>query len=162
VVNSLSLALLLALAGVLYASWKGMGQAALWPSGSRQEPALAAREVRAGLYETARGKPVLCIRGRVEARSATGGPVKVLVDVVRGGRTVARVEALAGAVPTPEEVWLLDGAASAEKLRAALAPRAAPRLGQGESQPFLAVLWDFPEELRGLDLRVVAEPAPAG
>jgi len=161
-VNSLSLALLLALAGGLYLSWKGLGKGtALWPpgGGARPEPLLAARDVRAGLFDTAAGRPVLCVRGQVEARAATAGPVRVLVEVTTGGRKVARAEALAGAVPTPEEVWLLDGAAGAERLRSSLAPRAAPRMGPGERQPFTAVLWDFPEDLRGLDVRVVAEPA---
>ncbi len=83
------------------------------------------------------------------------------VEFLDGKRRVAQGEGILGAIPSPEEIWSLTGPAEAERLRAALAARAPARLAAGEA-PFLVVLWDYPADLRGLDLRVVTEPGPPG
>lgn len=161
-VNSLSLALLLALAGAIFITWKGGGPSALWATlgaGAREEPLLV-REVHTGLYDTAAGRPVLFVRGRVLARGGAAGRVRVRVELVDAGRTLAQGEGLCGALPSPEEVWALEGPADVDGLRTALAARAAPRMAPGEVQPFLVVLGSVPSELRRLDLKVVAEPVP--
>lgn len=161
-VNSLSLLLLLVLAAAIFVSWKGGRTAALRSAVGLPAavPAFTARDLSTGLYDTARGKPVLFVRGRVTARAAAG-PVRIRVELIDGTREVARAEGLAGAVATPEELWGSDPARERE-LRAAVDARAAPRIGAGESLPFLVVFWDYPADLRGLDVKVVAEPAPAG
>jgi hypothetical protein len=162
-VNSLSLALLIVLAGGLYLYAKG-GRAAVWAAigGETREAPLAAREVRSGLYQTAAGPAVLFVRGSVFARAGHAGPVAVRAELVEGGRPVGRAEGLAGAVPTAEEIWRLSGPADGERLRQAVSGRAARRLAPGEAVPFLLVVWAPPSDLRGLDLVVVVEPAPGG
>ena len=161
-VNSLSLLLLLVLAAAIFVYWKGGGTAALRSAVGlpAAAPPFTARDLSTGLYDTARGKPVLFVRGRVTARAAAG-PLRIRVELLDGTREVARAEGLAGAVATPEELWGSDPA-RARELRAAVAARAAPRIGAGESLPFLVVFWDYPADLRGLDVKVVAEPAPPG
>jgi predicted Zn finger-like uncharacterized protein len=162
-VNSLSLALLLVLAGALYLYWTGGGKAALRAAvGRPPEGPFEAREVTSGLYDTAHGKPVLFIRGRVLSRHASPGPVRVRVELLDGKRRVAQGEGILGALPSPEEIWSASGPAEGERLQAAIRARAPARLDPGEVRPFLVVLWDYPADLRGLDLRVVAEPEPAG
>jgi hypothetical protein len=158
-VNSLSLALLLALAAALFVYGKGGGSAALRATLGHREAPFEAQEVGSGLYDTATGKPVLFVRGRVLCRSGASGPVRVRVELLEGRRAVARGEGLLGAVPSPEEIWGSGEPADAGRLRAALAARAPARIPSGETRPFLVVLWEYPADLRGLDLRVVAEPA---
>jgi predicted Zn finger-like uncharacterized protein len=158
-VNSLSLALLLVLAGGLFLYWTGGGKAALWAAlGRPPEASFEARVVSSGLYDTVGGKPVLFVRGQVVARAPASGAVKVRVQLLDGKKTVAQGEGLLGALPSPEEIWSATGPGAGERLRAAVAPRAPERISPGEVRPFLVVLWDYPADLRGLDLRVVAEP----
>jgi predicted Zn finger-like uncharacterized protein len=160
-VNSLSLALLLVLAGGLYVYWTGGGAGLLAALGRTNAP-FEERGVTSGLYDTAGGRPILFVRGRVQARAAVNVPVRVRVELLDGKRKVAQGEGLLGALPSPEEIWSLSGPAEAERLRAELAARAPAHLAAGEARPFLVVLWEYPADLRGLDLRVVAEPAPPG
>lgn len=161
--NSLSLALLLVLAGALYVYWSGGGKSALLAAVGRQAAApFEEQGVSSGLYDTARGRPVLFVRGRVQSRAEVRGPVRVRVELLDGKRRVAQGEGILGAIPSPEEIWSLTGPAEAERLRAALAARAPARLAAGEAPLFLVVLWDYPADLRGLDLRVVTEPGPPG
>jgi predicted Zn finger-like uncharacterized protein len=162
-VNSLSLALLLVLAGALYVYWTGGGMAGLRAAlGRPAEAPFEEQSVTSGLYDTVRGRPVLFVRGRVQSRAAVGVPVRVRVELLDGKRKVAQGEGLLGALPSPEEIWSLTGPAEAERLRAELAARAPAHLAAGEARPFLVVLWDYPADMRGLDLKVVAEPAPPG
>jgi hypothetical protein len=161
--NSLSLALLLAVAAALYAVWVSDGHPIRDLAkilGARPQASFTMQEVSSGLYDTARGKPVFFVRGQLVARAALAGPVRVRVDLVDGDRAVARGDGVAGAPPTPEEVWSLTGPVEAERLRTALAARPQGDMAPGEARPFLVVLWDYPADLRGLDVRVSALPGP--
>ncbi|MBI5070185.1 MAG: zinc-ribbon domain-containing protein [Deltaproteobacteria bacterium] len=157
-VNSASLVVLLVLAGALFVYWKGGGTAAVWATlGRGSDGALAARNVRSGLYDTASGKPALFVRGEVVAAGGSLAPVRVRVELLDAGRKVAGAEGLSGALPTPEEIWSVATPEAEARLRAELRGRGA-RLEPQRPAPFLVVLWDHPADLRGLDVRVVAEP----
>src|SRR4029077_16396932 len=59
-----------------------------------------------GLYDTAGGKPVFYVRGRVENRTGkVRGPVRVTAELVADGAPETKAEAIAGSEPTPEDVW---------------------------------------------------------
>jgi hypothetical protein len=120
---------------------------------------VAAADVSNGLYERARGAPVLFVRGRVVSRAAAPvGPVRVAVDVVRDGTVIAHGEALAGALPTPEELYDADDAAALDLLATSLRARAARTIPPGESVPFLVAIAEYPADLSGAALRVVVGP----
>jgi predicted Zn finger-like uncharacterized protein len=120
---------------------------------------LVAASVTSGVYDTATGKRVFYVRGRVENRSgkAQAAPV-VTAELLRDGAPEARAEAVVGAEPTPEDVWSLDSAADAGKLARTL-EAAAPgkKLGPGESVPFFALMAEPPQDLRSRKLRVRVE-----
>ncbi len=157
--NSASLVVLLLLASALFVYWKGGGTAAVWATlGRSGDGALAARNVQSGLYDTASGKAALFVRGEVLAAAGSSAPVRVRVELLENGRKVAGAEGLSGALPSPEEIWAVSSAESEARLRAELQARGA-RLEPNRPVPFLVVLWEHPADLRGLDLRVVAEPA---
>jgi len=156
--DSASLLVLLLLAGALFVYWKGGGTAAVWATlGRGGDGALAARNVQSGLYDTASGRPALFVRGEVLAAAGSSAPVRVRVELLDGGRKVAGAEGLSGALPSPEEIWSVASAEAEAGLWAQLQARGA-RLEPNRPIPFLVVLWEHPPDLRGLDLRVVAEP----
>lgn len=75
---------------------------------------------------------------------------------------IARGEALAGAVPSPEA---LHGAADAAALAAAAreaAARAPARIAPGDAVPFLVAIADHPADLEGASLRVEVAAAGGG
>lgn len=166
-VNAAALAVLLLVAFALLAGWRTRGKvelSALRPTAVLEalrggaKATFAAEQVSSGIYERALGPPVLFVRGVAVSRAA--GPVRrlrVAVEVTRDGRTIARGEALAGAVPGAEELHgAADGAALAAVVRAAEARR--PRqIRGGEAVPFLVVIADHPADLAGAALRVSVE-----
>jgi hypothetical protein len=113
------------------------------------------------LYDTAAGSPVLVVRGRVGARAAVDGLVRVRVELVDGARVVATATGLAGAEATAEEVFGAVTPAEVAALRRALDARATTGLAAGASVPFLVVFPAPAPDPRGLELRVGAEPAAA-
>ena len=162
-VNSFSLAVLLLVTVGMLALWRGEGtlaQRALGRGQGTPAPVVAA-QVTSGLYETAQGRALLFVRGTVRSQStAPLGRVVVRAEIVVGDQVVARAEGLAGAVATPEELSGIAGQEDADRLRAALAPRAQREIRPGESVPFLLTFTDYPPDLGGATFRVVAEPAP--
>jgi len=166
-VNAAALAVLLLVAFALLAAWRAGGKlelASLRPAAVlealRGGPAatFAAERVSSGIYERELGPPVLYVRGVASSRApAPVRALRVRVEVVRGERVIARGEALAGAVPTPEELHrAADGAALAAAMRAAEARR--PReIRGGDAVPFLVVIADHPADLAGAALRVSVE-----
>lgn len=163
-VNAISLVALLAVAAGLLVAWRGGVPAAealrpsrllaaLFPRDAAVGP-FAAGEVTSGFYDRARGGPLLFVRGQVTARGETPATaVRVTVELVRDGQVLARGEALAGAVLSPEVLHdAADGAALA-RAQAALAP--AP-VGPGRAVPFLVAIADYPADLAGVALRVTA------
>jgi len=170
IVNVVSLAALLAVTLALFALWQGEGHFRprflrnlpflAGPGGVRGDAPLVTQEVTNGLYRT-RGGRVLFVRGRVEARSAISGPVRVSAEILRGEQVLARVVGDAGAVPTPEELQAVDGPEAARRLESQLASRAVRGLRAGESVPFLLFFTEVPPRPANLTFRVVAEAAPA-
>jgi predicted Zn finger-like uncharacterized protein len=135
------------------AGWLGFGTAAdVIPTG-----------VVSGLYDTAGGKPVFYVRGRVENRSSkVRGPVRVTAELVADGASEAKADAIAGAEPTPEDVWSLRSPADAEKLTRTLqAARVDRSIAPGASLPFFALIPDPPADLVKHRLQVRVETAEA-
>jgi hypothetical protein len=173
VVNTIALAALLLVAGTMLAVWRSGGPLdaqALRPSrllaalghGSGAGPVLA-QEIRSGAYERERGPPILFVRGKVVSRAnAPISGVKVAVEVVRAEVVVARGEAPAGAVPTPEELFHAVDAAALATLAETVAARAPAAVRPGEALPFLVAIADHPADLEGASLRVEVVAAGAG
>ncbi|HET7825368.1 MAG TPA: thioredoxin, partial [Anaeromyxobacter sp.] len=119
------------------------------------ERPFTAVEVRSGVYEREKGLPILFVRGKVISHAAAPvRTVRVRVEVVRSDAVLARGEALAGAVPTPEELYRAgddDGVAALAKAAAARAPR---QIHPGDAVPFLVPITDAPADLEGASVRV--------
>ena len=124
---------------------------------------VVATRVVSGLYDTASGKPVFYIRGRIENRGKkVRGPVRVTAELVSDGAAEVKAEAIAGAEPSPEEVWSLRNAADADKLTRALQVTQMERkLQPGTSLPFFAVIPDPPADLQRHRLHVKVESVDA-
>jgi predicted Zn finger-like uncharacterized protein len=124
---------------------------------------IVATKVVSGLYDTSSGKPVFYIRGRVENRGRKShGPVRVVAELVGDRGADAKAEALAGAVPSPEEVYALRSVADAEKLQRTLqGVDAERRLLPGTSLPFFAVIADPPADVQRHRLHLHVEPIDA-
>jgi len=171
-VNAVALAVLLLVALAILVVWRTEGPLA---AGSFRPAALlaalgagdvangsfSAQEVASGVYERERGAPLLFVRGKVLSRAPRPvAMVKVVVEVVRAGQVLARGEAIAGAMPTPEELYsAADGAALSRAVRAARA-RAPSAVRPGDAVPFLVAIGDAPADLEGAAIRL--ELAPAG
>ncbi|HSN91285.1 MAG TPA: zinc-ribbon domain-containing protein [Anaeromyxobacteraceae bacterium] len=170
-VNAVSLAVLLLAALALAVILRGdaplearsLRPAALLGALGRVEAApVVASELTNGLFERARGAPLLFVRGQVLSRSTGDLPaVHVRVEVVRDGAVVAEGDAMAGALPTPEELWAADDEAALGALRASLRARAARPVRPGQPVPFLVAIADYPVDLSGASLRVTAAPEDA-
>ena len=124
---------------------------------------LVATRVVSGLYDTVAGKPVFYVRGRVENHSQqVRGPVRVIAELVAGSRMDAHAEAIAGAEPTPEDVFGLRTSAEAEKLNRSLGlSEVERRVSPGASLPFFAVIADPPADLERHKLHVRLESVDA-
>ena len=121
---------------------------------------VVATRVVSGLYDTASGKSVFYVRGRVENRGRKRhGPVRVVAELIAGGETEGKGETIAGAEPTPEDIYGLRSASDADKLqRALLGTETERRLLPGSSIPFFAVIADPPADLQRHRLRLRLEP----
>jgi len=133
--------------------WLGFGSAA----------DVIATGVVSGLYETAGGKPVFYVRGRVENRSGkVRGPVRVTAELMADGAPEAKADAIAGSEPTPEDVWSVRSPADVEKLTRTLqGVQVERKLPPGGSLPFFAVIPDPPPDLVKHRLRVRVETVEA-
>jgi len=121
---------------------------------------LVATRIRSGLYETATGKAVFFVRGRVENRGKSGrGPVRVVAELVGRSGADARAEAIAGIEPSAEDVYALRSGGDADKLARALSGSEGDhRIQPGSSLPFFAVIADPPADLARHKLVVRVEP----
>jgi hypothetical protein len=121
---------------------------------------VVATHVRSGLYDTAGGKPVFFVHGKVENRGKTvRGPIRVVAELVGRAGADARAEAIAGAEPSPEDVHALRSAGDADKLARALAGSEGDhRIQPGASLPFFAIIADPPANLSRQKLVVRLEP----
>ena len=124
---------------------------------------VVATKVVSGLYDTGSGKPVFYVRGNVENRGRkTHGPVRVVAELLGDRGADAKAEALAGAVPSPEEVYALRSVADAEKLQRTLqGVDTERRLLPGKSLPFFAVIADPPADAHRHRLQLRVEPIDA-
>ena len=120
---------------------------------------LVATKIVSGLYDTASGKPVFFVRGRVENRGKqVRGPVRVTAELVADGSTEAHADSLAGVEPTAEDVYSVRSANDAEKLTRALESAKVRRKVQpGESIPFFAIIADPPADLAAHRLQLKLE-----
>jgi hypothetical protein len=135
------------------AGWLGLGHSS----------DVVATRVVSGLYDTASGKQVFYVRGRIENRGKkVRGPVRVTAELVSDGTSEARAEAIAGAEPTPEEIWTLRSQSDVDKLTRTLeASQAERKLQPGTSLPFFAVIPDPPADLQRHRLHVKVESVDA-
>jgi predicted Zn finger-like uncharacterized protein len=169
-VNAVALAALLVVTLAMLVAWRSDGSvdpASLGPAavlrilrgGAVEDGPFFATQVRSGAYERARGAPLLFVSGRAVSRA--GAPVAALavsVEVVRGPEVIARGEAVAGAVPTPEELHgATDAGALAEVVTKARS-RAPAQVNPGDAVPFVVAIDDAPAELDGASLRVQVAP----
>jgi predicted Zn finger-like uncharacterized protein len=138
------------------------GRAAGWLGFAPSADVVATRVV-SGLYDTAGGKPVFYVRGRVENRGAkVHGRVRVTAELVAEGASPATAETTAGAEPSAEDVWSLRTVADAERLGRNLELASADRrLQPGGSLPFFAIIADPPADLRRHHLQISLETMDA-
>jgi predicted Zn finger-like uncharacterized protein len=135
------------------AGWLGLGPA----------NDVVATRVVSGVYDTASGKQVFYVRGRIENHGAkVRGPVHVTAELLADGAPDGRAEAIVGAEPSPEDVWSLKSTADAEKLVHSLETIPIDRkLQPGASLPFFVVMTDPPQDLQNRRLRVRVETPDA-
>ena len=122
-----------------------------------------ATNVVSGLYDTAGGKPVYYVRGRVENRTSKArGPVRVTAELIADGSPEARAEAIAGAEPTPEDVWSVRSPADADRLNRTLqSARVERKVAPGASLPFFAMISEPPPDLQRHRLHIRIETMDA-
>lgn len=166
-VNAVSLLVLLMVALALLVVWRGNVPLAeaVHPSAllaalthrDRTPMLFAPQHVASGLYERARGAPLLFVRGEVVSHAPAAVPgVRVAVELVKAGQVVARGEALAGGVLSPEELHGAADAAALARASATAEERAPAPVQPGQTLPFLVALIDYPADLSGVALRVTA------
>ncbi len=114
-----------------------------------------ATDISNGLYETKSGRAVFFVRGEVTNRTALSARVNLQADIVEGSSVVRSGKGVSGAVPTPEELFALGSSDDLEKLATRLAPRAMV-VEPGGSAPFLIVFYEYPHDLKGFRVRVLA------
>ena len=107
-------------------------------------------DVSNGLYETGSGRSVFFVRGVVHNR--TDGPLhaKVRAEILDGVELVRAAEGMAGATPTPEDVYGISSAADQARLAARLNKDARP-VPPGEEVPFF-LLFNFGDAQQSPDL----------
>lgn len=165
-VNAVALAVLLLVALAILALWRTEGPieagslrpsallAALRGGGAAPDP-FGAHDVSSGVYERQRGAPLLFVSGKVVSRAAAPvAAVKVSVEVVRDGQVLARGEAIAGAVPTPEELYAAADDAALARAAKAARRRAPAAVKPGDAVPFLVAIGDAPPDLEGAAIRL--------
>jgi hypothetical protein len=170
-INALALASLLLVAVFLLALWRSEGPleaASFRPAailgalrgGDAADGPFVVSEVRSGVYERARGAPVVFVRGKVVSRAPQAvAALGVSVALVRAGSVLARGESVAGAVPTPEELHAATDAAALERAWAVARTRAPAAVQPGDAVPFLVAIADPPADLEGATIRVAVAPA---
>jgi predicted Zn finger-like uncharacterized protein len=172
-VGALALIALIVIALAFRVVWRGdvpLGPAVFRPSnllralGRAPGPAgaIEVAAVRSGVYEQAGGGTVLFVRGEVLSRAqAPVAAVRVAAELVRDGQVLARGEALAGALPTPEEVHGAIDRAALDALAAEAQGRIPRAIAPGQRVDFLVLLGDAPADVSGASVRVRAEAAEA-
>jgi hypothetical protein len=124
---------------------------------------VVATRVVSGLYDTAAGKPVFFVRGRIENHGKKmRGPVRVTAELSSEGASEMKAEVIAGAEPNAEDVWSLRSQADVDKLNRALEVSPVERkLRPGSSLPFFALISDPPPDLLRHRLHLKVESVDA-
>jgi predicted Zn finger-like uncharacterized protein len=124
---------------------------------------LPATDISNGLYDTKAGRAVFFVRGQVTNRGARPTRVMVQADLIEGAAVVRSASALAGAVPSPEELHdlVLDEGGDLAALAARLAPRAV-ELAPGAAAEFLVPFAEYPPDLEAFRVRVSAASLAGG
>jgi predicted Zn finger-like uncharacterized protein len=110
----------------------------------------AVSDVSNGLYETKSGRSVFFVRGVVHNRADAQLLAKVRAEILDGPELVRAAEGMAGASPTPEDVYGIGTAADQAKLSAKLNAEARP-VPPGAEVPFF-LLFDFGDVQQSPDL----------
>ena len=112
-------------------------------------------DISNGLYETKTGKPIFFVSGK--ATNLGDKPVRLMVrtELVEGSTVVRHVESIAGAPPSPEELYSLGSAEDLDVLNIHVADRA-PIVAPGASVPFVTTFFEYPLDLKGFRVRVSA------
>ncbi|MBU8896018.1 zinc-ribbon domain-containing protein [Corallococcus sp. M34] len=132
-------------------------RALVTPTASRP---LQARDVSNGLYETRDGQQLFLVRGEVRSTATSASRVRVRAALFDGDQRVRSTEGLAGALPTPEDLFGLSTAESVSALRQRL-DAAATVVQPGGAVPFLVLFHEYPADLASFRLEVTLELAPA-
>ncbi|MHB8878700.1 MAG: hypothetical protein ACYC8T_33795, partial [Myxococcaceae bacterium] len=111
------------------------------------------RDVTNGLYETHSGRPVLFVRGRVENHGSAAGKGKVRAEILEGEALVRAAEVYAGAVATPEDLYLVANPSDVDALNAR-SVAAAVELAPGASAEFLLTFYEYPPDLGSFRVKV--------
>ncbi len=114
-----------------------------------------AADISNGLYETRSGRSVFFVRGEVTNRTSSATRVTLQADIVEGDVVVRSSRGLAGAVPTPEELFALGSGDDLETLATRVTGRATV-VEPGASAPFLVVFYEYPPDLKDFRVRVLA------
>ncbi|QSQ23820.1 zinc-ribbon domain-containing protein [Pyxidicoccus parkwayensis] len=121
---------------------------------------LVALDVTNALYDTKSGRPLFIVRGEAENRSGAATRIRVRAALFDGSQRVRSAEALAGTLPTPEELYAIGNLDAATALSQRL-DAAATAVAPGAKVPFLVVFQEYPADLGGFRLEVTLEPVPA-
>ncbi len=119
-----------------------------------------ATDVTNGLYDTKAGRAVFYVRGEVGNRSEESVKLLVTAEIVENGKVVRSSEAVAGQPPTPEELYLVDGADALVALQRRLEKRATV-VEPGGQASFVVAFTEYPPDLKGFSVCVAARPVPA-
>ncbi|MCY1020663.1 zinc-ribbon domain-containing protein [Pyxidicoccus sp. MSG2] len=120
---------------------------------------LVALDVTNALYETRSGRPLFFVRGEAENRTGAATRVRVRAALYDGNQRVRSAEALAGAVPTPEELHAVGNSEAATALSQRMDAAATP-VAPGAKVPFLVMFQEYPTDLGSFRLEVTLEPVP--
>ncbi|MBL8922216.1 MAG: zinc-ribbon domain-containing protein [Myxococcaceae bacterium] len=114
-----------------------------------------ADDISNGLYDTKMGRPVFFVRGVVKNRSGAAARVRVRAEILDGASLVRSAEVLAGAPPSPEELFRLGDAAELKLLMERTSTKAAAIEADAEA-PFLVTFAEYPPDLKAFRVRVTA------
>jgi hypothetical protein len=116
-----------------------------------------ARDLSNGLYETKAGRAVFFVRGEVVNRTEDTVTIVVRAELVEGEAVVRGAESWAGAPPSPEELYLVDGNDALEQLNKKVEQRATS-VAPGAAVPFVVTFTEYPPDLKDFRVRVTARP----
>jgi predicted Zn finger-like uncharacterized protein len=121
------------------------------------ESQFTAADISNGLYETKMGRPVFFVRGVVTNRTGSATRVRVKAEILDGPTLVRAAEVVAGAPPSPEELYRLDEVAQLKVLMDRTSTKA-PSVEAGAAAPFLVTFAEYPPDLKAFRVRVTATP----